>query len=441
MKKHVLCIILGVFCFSLVFAASVSAKETEVKKWTFMVFINADNDLDEFGVIDIKEMERAGLSQNVNVVAQIDRFKLPARRYDVSGRHMNSTADDWGLKSRNAGELGEIDSGDFKELVKFVKWTVENYPAENYMLTIWNHGAGWKKRGSGGSLKGISYDDESNNHISTRDLGVSLTMIHGILGKPLDVFGMDACLMQMLEVAYELKDNAKYVVASEETEPGDGWPYQLILEPLFKNPAMTPYELAKMIPQAYFQSYFNAHDDPVDSPYSRKSRPGLDKPQQRIKSTTLSAIDCAYIDPFISALDELGAKLIEKVAQDRGELQAMASAVASAQKFYVYDNVDIGDLVYYISQNTKNAGIKESTDKLKMIYKKLVIENKITGDAKHDATGLAIYFPIENYEENYSKLTFAHTCWDELIQLVLAAGPVFDPDQSNGGDGSWDDKK
>ena len=438
MKKHVLCIILAAVAVSFMFfPTGVSAKETEVKKWTFMVFLNADNDLDEFGVTDLKEMEKAGLSGDVNVVVQIDRFKLPARRYFVSGRHPQSAADDWGLKSKNVAELGEVDMGDFKEMVKFVKWSAENYPAENYMLTVWNHGAGWKKRHSKGEFKGISYDDDSNNHMSTRDLGVGLISIHGVLGKPLDVFGMDACLMQMIEVAYELKDCAKFIVASEETEPGDGWPYDLILAPLYKNAGMSAYELAKMIPQAYFQSYYNAHDDPIDSPYATAAA-SRHKPQQRVKSTTLSAIDCSYIVPFTDALDAMCEMQIKAIPESRAELQAIASAVASAQKFYYYDNIDIGDLAIYMSMNTRNAEIKDAAARLKMAYKKLVVESKTTGDAKRDSTGLAIYFPMENFNETYSTLNFAkNSRWDELVKLVLASDPIFENDD----DPVEDDKK
>ncbi len=431
MKKHFIFITLSSLLLAslLITERAARAEEPVIKKWTFMVFMNADNDLDEFSVEDIKEMERAGLSGDVNVIVQVDRYKLPVRRYDVSGRSFQSTADDWGIKSKKVMEINEVDMGDFKELVKFVKWAKENYPAKNYMLTIWNHGAGWKKRGARGGLKGISYDDDSNNHISIKELGVAMTAIHGILGKPLDIFGMDACLMQMIEIACELKDGARFIVASEETEPGDGWPYHLILEPIYKNPAIEARQLAKMIPQAYFHSYFNAHDEPGDSPYSKKR--GSGGPYlKRIKSTTLSALDCSYIDELVSATDSLSETLISTVSKNKSELQAVAAAVAGSQKFYAYDNIDLGDLVYYISQNTRNKDIKEAADRVKMIYKKVIVENKLTGDAKKDATGLAVYFPMETFDEAYSGTKFAGiTLWDELIQLVLASNPIFDPDQ------------
>ena len=430
MKKVLTAILIASLCLG--FAAVTSFASETTKKWTFMVFLNADNDLDEFGAIDISEMERAAVSPNVNIVVQIDRMNKPARRYLASSRE--AKADDWGLKSKLVENIGEVDMGDYKELIKFVKWSSENYPAENYMLVVWNHGAGWKKRSERFALKGISYDDQSNNHITTKNLGAALSAIHGILGKPLDVFGMDACLMQMIEVAYELKDNARFIVASEETEPGDGWPYELVLAPLAQDASISSESLARLIPQAYFQSYLNAHDEPSDSPYSARKAQAL-----RVKSTTLSAIDCRLIDEFASALDALSSKLIEAISSDKDEIKALASAVASAQKFYYYDNIDIGDFVYYVRERVKNADVKEAASKLLMIYKKLVIENRTTGDAKRDASGLAIYFPMKDFDDSYLKLGFANTSYDEMVKLLLASNPIFeDESDSDAGD---DDKK
>ncbi len=183
-----------------------------------------------------------------------------------------------------------------------------------------------------------------------------------------------------------------------------------------------------MIPQAYFQYYFNFHDTPGDSPYSRNNKKRKNT-VSRIKSTTLSSIDCAYLNEFITSLNELCALMIDEVSKSKNELQAVAAAVAASQKFYCYDNLDLGDLLYYISHNTRNKKIQEASNKSKMLYKKLIIENKLTGDAKKDATGLAVYFPIETFDEAYLKTKFADTLWNELITLVLNSNPVFDPEQ------------
>jgi len=178
----------------------------EKAQWTMMVFINADNNLDRFGVLDVQEMEKAGLSKDFNIVVQLDRLNKETRRYDVTGRAADAKADDWGISAKMVQKMGEADMGDYKEMVNFVKWSAENYPAEKYLLVIWNHGAGWKKRANE-TVKGISYDDQSHNHMTTPQLGLAMQSIAGVLGKQLDILSMDACLMQMVEVLYEVREN------------------------------------------------------------------------------------------------------------------------------------------------------------------------------------------------------------------------------------------
>lgn len=188
---------------------SLSAAE---KDWTWMVFINADNNLDEFGVLDQEEMSKVGTNDWLNIVTLIDRYDGPAS-YNLIEKN----------KITLLRDLGEVDMGDWHQLVSFVKETTERFPAKHYSLVIWNHGSGWKKK-TGAAIKGISYDDHSNNHITTAQLGEAMGEIKGLLGRNLDLLCMDACLMQMMEVAWVLRHSCDYIVASEETVPGDGFP-------------------------------------------------------------------------------------------------------------------------------------------------------------------------------------------------------------------------
>src|SRR3989339_1466776 len=125
-----------------------------------------------------------------------------------------------------------VDMGDYKRVVDFVAWAKTNYPAKRYMLIIWNHGSGWMD--PKGSPKGISFDDETGNYIRTPQIGLILKEA----GK-VDILAFDACLMQMAEVAYEVKDNAQVIVGSEETVPGLGYPYGLFLGAMAKRPNLT----------------------------------------------------------------------------------------------------------------------------------------------------------------------------------------------------------
>ncbi|OQA79003.1 MAG: Clostripain precursor [bacterium ADurb.Bin243] len=389
MKKlgFIVALMAVVMMASTVFAA-------EKAQWTMMVFINADNNLDRFGVIDVQEMEKAGLSKDVNIVVQLDRFNKETRRYDVTGRAADAKADDWGLTSNMVQKMGEVDMGDYKEMVNFVKWSAETYPAEKYLLVIWNHGAGWKKRNNE-IFKGISYDDQSHNHITTAQLGTAMQSIAGVLGKQLDILAMDACLMQMVEVLYEVRENVTYMVASEETEPGDGWPYHLVCPPLTKNPAMSALEFAKLIPQAYAQSYPS-------------------------KSTTQSAVELAKMDVLAEAINKFAVALMNAI-NTPAEAKIAKDALNVVQKYAYPENVDLGHIVKLICDKTADAKVKEAGAELLMAYEKAIVQNNITGYSTKNSTGIAIFFPKSGWNSNYSTIKFSEYKWDEMVQALMKA--------------------
>lgn len=375
-----------------------TAFAAEKAQWTMMVFVNADNNLDRFGVLDVQEMEKAGLSKDVNIVVQLDRLNKETRRYDVTGRAADAAADDWGLKAKMVQNMGEVDMGDYKEMVNFVKWSAENYPAEKYLLVIWNHGAGWKKRAAE-AVKGISYDDQSHNNISTAQLGTAMASIAGVLGKKLDILAMDACLMQMIEVLYEVRENVVYMVASEETEPGDGWPYHLVCPPVVQNPAMSALELAKLIPQAYAQSYPS-------------------------KSTTQSAVELAKVDALAETINKFAVALNDAI-NTPAEAKVAKDALNVVQKYAYPENVDLGHIVKLICDKTADAKVKEAGAELLMAYEKAVIQNNVTGYSTKNSTGIAIFFPKSGWNSKYSTIKFSEYKWDEMVQnLMKAAVPA-----------------
>ncbi|HNY10248.1 MAG TPA: clostripain-related cysteine peptidase, partial [Candidatus Wallbacteria bacterium] len=209
-------LIVVVLLSNVVFAAG-HANESKAKaQWNFIVFLNGVNNLDTYGDKDVAEMKKIGSSADVNILVLQGHMSKPFQTLLIKKGSVEVI---------NSGNT--VDMGDYKELVKFVKWANDTYPAEHYLVDIWNHGAGWKNRDKK-VFKGISYDDHSNNHMTTPQLGEAMKQIKAVIGHNVDVLGMDACLMQMMEVGYEVKDSVDFIAASEETEPGNGWPYDLV---------------------------------------------------------------------------------------------------------------------------------------------------------------------------------------------------------------------
>ena len=371
------------------------------KEWTFMVFVNGKNNLEQFAIKDINEMEMVGSSDKVNIVVEVGRIKgydssngdwKTTRRYYVTKDNDTNI-----INSKMIADLGKVDMGDYKSVIDFVKWAKANYPAKKYMLVIWNHGAGWEKSLKANITKGISYDDETGNHITTPQLG----LIFKEAGK-IDVYGSDACLMQMAEVVYEIKDSITYIVGSEETEPGDGYTYNDLLAPLIANPTMGPAELAKTAVDAYSDHY-----------------------KAQGEGSTQSYVRTSAIPDFLNAVNEF----IYAVSQS-GDKALVKNAISQAQEYAISENKDLYHFTSIIVNGTKDAAVKEKGQALMTLIKnKLVAHNRYTNGSGgwygptdySNSNGISVYLPTSGIGSGYDELQWAkYSNWDEFIKWYQA---------------------
>ncbi|MCX6091018.1 MAG: clostripain-related cysteine peptidase [Candidatus Atribacteria bacterium] len=214
--------------------------------WTFMVFLNGDNDLDSEALPDITSMEQVGSTNKVKIVVQYDSLTGGANRYLIQ-----KGDNPFQVQSPKLQDLGEVNMGDGSTLVDFIRFCATNYPADRYALVLWNHGYGFK-----GGAKDISYDETSlDDALTIPELSLALAEATSIIGHPLDLLGMDACLMALVEVAFEVRNTSRVLVASQENVPGEGWDYAAVLEKLVTQPTMTEKELSPIITESYVRQY------------------------------------------------------------------------------------------------------------------------------------------------------------------------------------------
>jgi len=243
--------------------------------WTIMVYMAADNDLDEAALRDLSEMAKAGSTDEVHPVkypkrgskAAFHRVKILVqldRSVDQKTRRFLITKGG-GYERDRIETLNETNTGDPKVLEDFILWAIKNYPSKRYMLILWNHGGGWWED----PRRSIAYDDSSQGDaLDNKELKQVLLNIKERIGRPIDILGMDACLMQMLEVAYQLRDCVDFMVGSEEEEPVDGWPYDLILKDLIKKPKVHPKGLSIRVVKEYIKFYRGTREDVTQSAIS-----------------------------------------------------------------------------------------------------------------------------------------------------------------------------
>jgi len=229
-------------------------------EWTVLVFLNADNNLEYYGYLDLVEMELAGSTADVDIVVLFDSFTQDEGRSPLL--YVNQGG------STEVADWTEADMSSWKTLRDFGVWAVTNHPARNYFLIVWDHGDGWKADIPSPLVKGFSSDENGSPgaiSITTGDYARALRAITAARGERLEMVGFDACLMGMWEVAEATRPFARYLVASEETIPAEGWTYDGFLLPLTATPTLTATQLAHYVIDSYAdESSYNATMSLID---------------------------------------------------------------------------------------------------------------------------------------------------------------------------------
>jgi len=355
--------------------------------WTVMIYMDGDNSLDYNAWDDLSEMESIGSSNEINIVTQLDLYSSYSGtyRYYVTGADQGVS---YPLYPDDIVQtLPEQNMADPATLTSFVNWATENYPAEKYILILWDHGGGWREYNI--PTKGVIWDDTSGDYMTMAELVQGL---NGINGK-MDIIGLDACLMQMTEVVYEisgLTNVPNYMVASQANEWADGWPYDDILAYLTSNPAMDEATLCETIVDDFINDCG-----------------GLG---------TLSVVDFSTLgSDTVQMINSFAAALMASAYQSE-----IATARSSAQSYSYSSGYRIKDLFDFAQRidNTVPDCQSEAQAVMDQINNIISYESH-TGSQVANSYGLSIYLPDNagEYNNEYSTLQFAtDTQWDEFLK-------------------------
>ncbi|HOV45984.1 MAG TPA: clostripain-related cysteine peptidase [Exilispira sp.] len=213
------------------------------KKWTILVYLDADNNLSSYGDYDINEMKAVGSTSDINIVALWDNSGSTHGYYYIQSGVATLLQD-----------LGEINMGSETTAKNFVDYATTNFPADHFMWIFWNHG------GAVDRAKGVCWDDtNSSDHLSEVEQKNTITYFYNKIGKAIDVVAYDACLMACAELMYQFKGYVNYLASSEQTIPGNGYDYEFITY-IKNNPTCTPYYAAKAIFDYYKAEYSSTSD-------------------------------------------------------------------------------------------------------------------------------------------------------------------------------------
>lgn len=429
--------------------------------WTVLHYSAGDNNLEKALIGDIDEMELGHQgTANVNVIVQLDKASEPGRwRYEI---RPDSTPDAI-LSPLVDYSADEPNSGDWRELSAFGRWGVTCYPAENYVVVVSGHGGGWtssddfdsplderadhaRARRRGESLRLIAPDDTNHSEIYVDELVQALGEIRAASRRPYDpdylnrlvLYGSDACLMETVEVAYDLRNAVTYLVGSEQTEPNDGWPYNTIMRELTSTPshyAVRPHELATMIVDAYGRSY----------------GPGggaANKPD-----VTLAAVDTSALVRARNRIAKISGLLIELMEID-AELVPILEQAREDSYTFGGDYTDLGLFLTQLRQTLvavekmPESGaqwsgleawrtLRDAIDELLLeVWPDMVLAN-VTG-SYDGARGISIFLPTDECgwglsSHDYVSGAFAtESGWGELVSRWVTRGGAGDYQQAYG---------
>lgn len=369
-----------------------SSVEKTKKKWTVLLYSAADNNLETALVKDVAELESVGSSDQMNLVVQLDRGDRPSSLsggWDGCKRfYLTQDSDRNNINSPALADLGQVNMSDPKTLSDFIQWGMKEYPAENYILVMSDHGAGWP-----GALQDISHNDFA----STPALREGIEDAEKKTGQKLNIIGFDACLMASTEVAHELSGVGDYMVASQNTEGGDGWPYSKIFS------SSTASALKSALNQKFDISPEEVAKKMVNDSHGFPS------------ITTLAAMDLSKM----SGLTEATNAFAEVLMQSPNDKATIKSIAAKTKSWYGFkDQYDFAEKLINDSR-IQNPELKEAAKAMQEALKEVVIAEQHSS-AHNGAHGLSLEISTDGVnKKGYSDLQFAKdTKWDEAMKWL-----------------------
>ena len=410
--------------------------------WTVMVYLDGDNNLETYALEDLAEMESVGAIDGVNVIVMMDTLTLIEGVHwyviDDDTSHIDLAADRHDcdcadvLGGANAC-LEDLNMGDQDTLIYMIETSIGYMPADNYMLIMWDHGGGWY--GVCWDDSSIIQDDGRSDRLTLDEVGKGIAEAERSTGERLNVLAFDACFEGCVEMAFEVRGMADYMVASITTVPGWGYDYNLLLSGFRDLVVRTSYEVSKLTVDAYVESYSLCAGEGIGGvPYAEMSVIDLMK---------VEALVLGVDDEDIGGLDALAATLYE-LADDyyyRGLIESSEAATPQIQFMgEQFPFMDIGCFLELLGQ--KIPAISDMTGRTMVLLKDAVpyfdFVQTTTG-ACMNTYGLSLYFThsyemfrdVYGFTESeasdagekvYYGIDFTEvTLWDEFLEVFTMA--------------------
>ncbi|MCE1248010.1 MAG: clostripain-related cysteine peptidase [Firmicutes bacterium] len=372
-----------------------SFEKNQKAEWSILIYSSATSDIDGYSQQAIKELEKTGSSEKINIALQLGRagtadnaFQSGVKRFYItknqdSGREMSS---------KPVEDLKDVNMADSRTLSDFVEWGMKKYPAKHTMLVIGGH--------AGGFLGAVT-NSRKTELMPVPDIKNALDEASSRTGIKPDIITFNSCFMGQLEPLHHLKDNSQFLVASEKPEYRQGLPLGKAIsameDKIHNNEDVSPAETAKIIVE------------------SASSVP------QRIPA--IAAFQSEKLEKTASLLDKLSFELLNS-SLSRNELKEIvensAKPYLSQRKDPVFsDYTDLKSFCTNIIKNDRLKGssvAKAATALAESLQSSMISgffaesdklppeELSAGGNMSEKPGGMSVYFPLHAQEELHGEI-------------------------------------
>ena len=332
-------------------------------EWTIMLYISGTNLESDSACAtdDIQEVLNVnGQPDDVNILfetggstywhnPQIDRNKLC--RFHADNHQL--VLDE---------KIAQGNMGNASTLSSYINWGIENYPADKYGLILWNHG---------GALDGCCSDyNYGGDSLLDSEVASALDNVFATneLTDKLEFIGYDCCLMQVQDIAEVNSKYFNYMIASEETENGDGWDYEGWVDDLYAHKSTT--QILTACCETFVSQYGSYNND-----------------------QTLSVLDLSKMANYYNKFEAMAAA-IKNTAKNN--LSSFKSLLKTAYCFYDVDSfglIDAHGALTKIAANSLYSQYADVINEAKTALGQLVVYSATGRDAAK-AKGLALFAPV-----------------------------------------------
>lgn len=381
---------------------------------TMLIYMAADNNLGE------PDYNRPADDQN-----NLEKLYRTATKANLGGGRLiifhdgsGTTPELFEITETKAGKVGkkllksyqELNSASASVLGSIIDDVRLLAPATTYGLILWSHATGWLPAGSS---YGYAYNNLRSSFINLgirdpyrisprmpesimpktrafgqdveaagRDEGIEMSDLARVIPDGMfEYILFDACYMGEVEVAYELRNKARYLVASAAEVVAEGMPYDLILKDCFAG------NLGRVC-----QSFYNYYN----------GKTGWEK------SATISLVDCSQMEALATAMSPIAKQYA---------LEIQTLDIAGIQRFdrnpkhTMFDAQDLIDKLIPDPQDVKRKAFESQLDRV--VLEKYTTDRVLDQFDVRTFCGLSMYAPISKYSD--LNPDYLQTAWYKAV--------------------------